>query len=485
MYHLTRYKYVFFAISLAVIVPGVLALIFWGLNLGIDFTNGTTVQLRFANKGVTADQLTTYFKDAGSQDVSVYLSTDPKDSIPVGHYAYLTFSRPIDSDTQAEVLKRLVKLDPADTTATTPTKGAQVVKTYSTVTYPGAKDSTALMVVLFDKAIKTDDIQKAMEKLPDTTIPPLNTEATPTPTTASGTPSTTAGATATAAAPTATPKATAAPTATATPAPTAQTFPVTLTKVQLGTNNVTYLVNTQTALSADKINSLVYGLDKQYGPTYVESVDTVGPSIASDTTRSAFLAVAVAALVIMCYIAFAFRKVGSVGQSFRYGASAIIALLHDALVVLGLWAIFGHFFGFKVDSLFLTAILTVIGFSVHDTIVVFDRIRENMSRRTSEPFETIVDASLIQTLNRSLNTSLTVLFTLSALTLFGGESIQEFTLALLIGIASGTFSSIFNASMILTVWETGEYKTWFGRGRKTVSPTNNRGRSRELVGTRR
>ena len=220
-------------------------------------------------------------------------------------------------------------------------------------------------------------------------------------------------------------------------------------------------------------------------PPMSQSVDTVGPSIASDTTRSAFLAVAVAALVIMCYIAFAFRKVGSVGQSFRYGASAIIALLHDALVVLGLWAIFGHFFGFKVDSLFLTAILTVIGFSVHDTIVVFDRIRENMSRRTSEPFETIVDASLIQTLNRSLNTSLTVLFTLSALTLFGGESIQEFTLALLIGIASGTFSSIFNASMILTVWETGEYKTWFGRGRKTVSPTNNRGRSRELVGTRR
>jgi preprotein translocase subunit SecF len=187
----------------------------------------------------------------------------------------------------------------------------------------------------------------------------------------------------------------------------------------------------------------------------------------------------------MCYIAFAFRKVGSVGQSFRYGVSAIIALLHDALVVLGLWAIFGHFFGFKVDSLFLTAILTVIGFSVHDTIVVFDRIRENMSRRTSESFETIVDASLIQTLNRSLNTSLTVLFTLSALTLFGGESIQEFTLALLIGIASGTFSSIFNASMILTVWETGEYKTWFGRGRKTVAPANNRGRSRELVGTRR
>jgi preprotein translocase SecF subunit len=477
VYHLTRYKYVFFAISLAVIVPGVLALIFWGLNLGIDFTQGTTVQLRFANKGMTSDQLTSYFKSSGAQDVSVYLSTDPKGSIPVGQYAYLTFSRPVDRDLQAEVLTRLQKLDPAGST----NKGAQLIKAYSTVTYPGAKESTALMVVAFDKAIKTDDIQKAMEKLPDTTIPPLNTEATPTPTAASGTPSATASATGTAA-----PTATAQPTATATPAPTnAQKFPVSLTKVQLGANDQTYLVNTQTALPADRLNQLVFGLDKQYGPTYVQSVDTVGPSIAADTTRSAFIAVAVASLVIMCYIAFAFRKVGSWRQSFRYGASAIIALLHDSLVVLGLWAIFGHFFGFKVDSLFLTAILTVIGFSVHDTIVVFDRIRENMSRRTSESFETIVDTSLVQTLNRSLNTSLTVLFTLAALTLFGGESIREFTLALLIGIASGTFSSIFNASMILTVWETGEYKRWFGRGRQAAVSTGSRGRSRELVGTRR
>jgi preprotein translocase SecF subunit len=320
-----------------------------------------------------------------------------------------------------------------------------------------------------------------MEKLPDTTIPPV-TSATPTPTANSGTPGATASASATGtAAPTAT--ATPAATATATPSTSAQKFPVSVTKVQLGENNQTYLVNTQTAISGDRLNQLVFGLDKQYGPTYDQGIDTVGPSIASDTTRSAFIAVAAASLVILLYIAFAFRKVGSWRHSLRYGASAIIALLHDALVVLGLWAIFGHFFGFKVDSLFLTAILTVIGFSVHDTIVVFDRIRENMSRRTSESFETIVNASLVQTMNRSLNTSLTVLFTLAALTLFGGESIQEFTLALLIGIASGTFSSIFNASMILTVWETGEYKRWFGGGRQTPTPTTRR--SRELVGTRR
>jgi preprotein translocase SecF subunit len=189
-----------------------------------------------------------------------------------------------------------------------------------------------------------------------------------------------------------------------------------------------------------------------------------------------------ASAAILLYIGIAFRKVGSLRQSFRFGASAIIALLHDALVVLGLWAIFGHFFGFKVDSLFLTAVLTVIGFSVHDTIVVFDRIRENMGRRTAESFDTVVNASLVQTMTRSLNTSLTVLFTLAALTLFGGESIREFTLALLIGIASGTFSSIFNASMILDVWETGEYKRWFRR--KPTAPVQQAKPRRELVKSR-
>jgi preprotein translocase SecF subunit len=205
-------------------------------------------------------------------------------------------------------------------------------------------------------------------------------------------------------------------------------------------------------------------------------------SVSSDTTRDAILAVLFASGAILLYIGIAFRKVGSLRQSFRFGASAIIALLHDALVVLGLWAIFGHFFGFKVDSLFLTAVLTVIGFSVHDTIVVFDRIRENMGRRTAESFDTVVNASLVQTMTRSLNTSLTVLFTLAALTLFGGESIREFTLALLIGIASGTFSSIFNASMILDVWETGEYKRWFRR--KPAAPVQQAKSRRELVKSR-
>jgi len=220
----------------------------------------------------------------------------------------------------------------------------------------------------------------------------------------------------------------------------------------------------------------------------VQQKSEVGGSIASETTQKAIGAVALASLFILIYIAIAFRRVGDVWKAARFGASAIIALLHDAFVVLGLWAIFGHFFNYKVDTLFLTAVLTVIGFSVHDTIVVFDRIRENLARRSNESLEQVVDTSLLQTVSRSLNTSLTVLLTLSALTLFGGESIREFTLALLIGIASGTYSSIFNASMILTVWETGEYKDWLPRLRRLFRRGRTPGEvatsKRELAGTR-
>ncbi len=206
--------------------------------------------------------------------------------------------------------------------------------------------------------------------------------------------------------------------------------------------------------------AIVAALQQRYGYAYVQASDEVGPAIASETTVNAILAVIAASVFILLYITFAFRKVGSLRQSVSYGACAIIALLHDALVVLGLWAIFGHFFDFKVDTLFVTAVLTVIGFSVHDTIVVFDRVRENLARRTGETFEEVVNASLVQTMSRSLNTSLTVLITLSALTLFGGATIRTFTLALLIGIASGTYSSIFNASMLLVVWENGEWRRW-------------------------
>ena len=171
-------------------------------------------------------------------------------------------------------------------------------------------------------------------------------------------------------------------------------------------------------------------------------------------------AVALAALAILIYITYAFR---GVQHAFRYGTAAIIAMLHDVLVVIGVEAILGHFLGWQADSLFLTALLTVIGFSVHDTIVVFDRIRENSNLYRRVDYETIVNHSIVQTLDRSINTQLTVMITLLALALFGGASIRHFVVILIIGIFSGTYSSIFNAPPILTVWENKEWRQWFRR----------------------
>jgi preprotein translocase subunit SecF len=157
--------------------------------------------------------------------------------------------------------------------------------------------------------------------------------------------------------------------------------------------------------------------------------------------------------MIVLYIAFAFRKVPKPASSWRFGVSAIVALIHDVLLVLGLFAIFGKYYDVEIDVLFVTALLTVIGFSVHDTIVVFDRIRENLPKYLSKPFSDIADISITQTLARSLNTSLTVVFVLVALLLFGGETIRWFVVALLTGIISGTYSSIFNATAVLAYWE--------------------------------
>ena len=181
------------------------------------------------------------------------------------------------------------------------------------------------------------------------------------------------------------------------------------------------------------------------------SFDSVGPTVSSAIARNAIISLLLVSLAIVLYIAWAFRNAPPPVSPWSFGFMAIAALLHDALFVLGVFSLLGHFLGVEIDALFVTAILTVIGFSVHDTIVVFDRIRENL-RREKGSFETIVNHSILETIARSINTSLTVLLTLLALFLFGGQSIRLFVLALLIGIASGTYSSIFNASPLLVTW---------------------------------
>ena len=188
-----------------------------------------------------------------------------------------------------------------------------------------------------------------------------------------------------------------------------------------------------------------------------ESLSTVGASVGSSIRNRSILAVFTASIGVLLYIAWAFRNTQS---PMLYGICAIAAMLHDALFVLGAFSILGVVLGVEIDALFVTAVLTVIGFSVHDTIVVFDRIRENLAISEGEPFTSVVNHSIAQTLVRSLNTSVTVVFTLFALLVFGGESTRYFVLALLLGILAGTYSSIFNASQLLVAWHLGEIQSF-------------------------
>jgi len=183
------------------------------------------------------------------------------------------------------------------------------------------------------------------------------------------------------------------------------------------------------------------------------SFESIGPTIGKELEKKTITAVGLALIVITFYIAFAFRKVAGQVSSFQYGLASLIALFHDVIIPIGAFALLGHFHNFEVGISFVAALLTVLGFSVHDTIVVFDRIRENLMKKNSLIFSEIVDLSLNQTLGRSINTVLTVLFTLMAIYAFGGESLKEFSLSLIIGVVSGAYSSIFIASPLLVSWQ--------------------------------
>lgn len=193
-------------------------------------------------------------------------------------------------------------------------------------------------------------------------------------------------------------------------------------------------------------------LKEKYGARVIDvNPQVVSPSFSGELIQNAIRSIALASLLIVLLIAFAFRNFG--WSAFRYGIAAIVALLHDALLVLGLFAMLGYFFEVEIDSLFVTALLTIIGFSVHDTIVVFDRIRENLRLNPGEALNPVINFSIMQTMTRSIVTGMTVVFMLVALYLFGGFSMRNFALALLVGVISGTYSSIFNASQIVSLWQ--------------------------------
>lgn len=220
-------------------------------------------------------------------------------------------------------------------------------------------------------------------------------------------------------------------------------------------------------VDADTAEAIVAQLSEEVAPVdkAASSVDSVSPAISKEVTRSAAIAVAIAAGVILLFIWWAFRRVPN---SFRYGFCAIAAMVHDILVTMGFMSIMGILFGWEADALFLTAMLTVIGFSVQDTIVVFDRIRENMPKHRGEGFEIIANRSLLETMHRSLATQLAAIFVMVSILLFGGESIKQFIAVLLVGLLSGTYSSIFIAVPLLVSWEEGDWRRVFHRRPRRV-----------------
>ncbi len=436
MFNLVKYRWLFIIISLLVIVPGVLSLLFTGLNVGIDFRSGATVDLR-PQKQLKIEQVRAALKPLNLSDLQVVLGDAGSNAAQAGNrIVWVRLNTQVDGTVQTAI-----------TTAIQNKYGSTVKAAYADIPGSDGKLFTQVTLTLFSSTPQISDIQTALAKLPNTGST-ATVSATPVATPGAGTPG---------------PVVKTTPTATSTPAATGT--PVKVVDIQQG--NSTQIVSLATT-STIGVNDLskVYAAVLNNTKTYVALNGNyeVSASVASDTIRNSIFAVIAASILILLYISFAFRKVN---RPWRYGACAIIALLHDVLVVVGIFSILGWAFHIQVDALFITALLTVVGFSVHDTIVVFDRIRENMQRRTSESFDEVVNASLVQTMARSLNTSLTVIFTLSALTLFGGTgSVHNFTLALLIGIVSGTYSSIFNASMLLVIWEKGEFP--FGPLRRRV-----------------
>jgi len=483
VFNLVKYRYPFLLLSLIVIIPGLISLAIFHLNVGIDFAGGSSIDLR-PQRQMTDVEVDNLLKSFNLRNPQIILGTN--NQIDGSKNIWVRLNTQIDDNVQN-----------AFKTALNTKYEKELNYDFMTVPQSGEKAYTLVSITGFANKPQVSDIQAALAKLPNTGNPNAPASAAATPTATVGT-TPTAVATAKAGV---TAKATPKAQATVSPVinPTTQqndatTLPVTIQNVSQGTTNQTINILTLTTVgkasgtsgvnNQTNIPAIQAAFLKQGGPYFqVISNSLVGPSVAGETTLMAFLAVAAASILILLYVWFSFRKIP---KAWRYGTCAIIALLHDVLVVVGVFSILGVLFSIQIDALFITGLLTVIGFSVHDTIVVFDRIRENMQRRSTETFEEVVNASLVQTMARSLNTSLTVLVTLLALTLFTGvgTSIFSFTLTLLIGIFSGTYSSIFNASMLLVIWENGELGLWRLSGKRHQVPARREQEARELARTR-
>jgi preprotein translocase SecF subunit len=405
----------FFLLSALITIPGLIFILLTpltggkeGLQFTIDYTGGTTWQIRFADPNVSADAVASVFRDNGLQAVVVKQGNGF-----------------MDIKTEAiGLLEQAPSPTPAPTLSAAPSGSA------------GASGSVA----------------PSPSASPATSPSPL----------ASGSTAPSAGSSV---APSPSPSPTPAPSASPTPAASGSAAPAS----SASASPAPPTGNTQLPTDG-KGGEMVRALQAKFGPIAEQaSLTTIGPVVSSDLVNQALVLILVGSLGILLWITYRFQDV-------KFGATALVALVHDVIVVVGIFAMLGTIFRIEIDALFVTAMLTVIGFSVHDTIVVFDRIRENRARHAGESFAEIVNHSILQTFARSIMTSFTVVLTLLSLYLFGGEAIRNFVLALLIGIISGTYSSIFNAAPLLVVWHEWEDRR-LGRAGSSRAPRTRRAAS--------
>jgi preprotein translocase SecF subunit len=396
----------FFLISALVTIPGLIFILLTpltggkeGLQFTIDYTGGTTWQIRFADPNVSADAVAAVFHANGLQAIVVKQQDN----------GFM--------DIKTEAIG-LLAAPPSPTPAPTLTSSAS----------PAASGSASAPVA--------------------SASPAPSAAAAPT-----GSASGSAGASA-------------APSTSASPTPTPSPAPSAAASAEASASPPPPTGNTQLPTDG-KGGEMVKALQAQFGPIAEQaSLTTIGPVVSSDLINQALLLILIGSVGILLWITYRFQDV-------KFGVTALVALVHDVIVVVGIFAMLGTIFRIEIDALFVTAMLTVIGFSVHDTIVVFDRIRENRARHAGEPFAEIVNHSILQTFARSIMTSFTVVLTLLSLYLFGGAAIRNFVLALLIGIISGTYSSIFNASPLLVVWHEWEDRR-LGRTGSSRTPRTRR-----------
>jgi preprotein translocase SecF subunit len=408
----------FFLFSGLIVVPGFIFILLTpltngkvGLQFSVDYTGGTEWQVQFKNVNASADEVRAVFVQNGVADAEV--SEDTSNMFTVRTKQYGLFPQPTlppptptpnASASASASVTPSASPSPSPSPSPTPAPTATPSATGSTGASPGAGASATAGAGASPSA-----------------SPSASATASPTPS------------------PAASPSASASASATPTPTP----APV---LNGIGQNGKACALQVPTEGKLAGI-ALALEADPKLGPISCTGEETtVGPIVSAQLIQQTVLLILLGSLGILIWVGIRFHSI-------KFGATALAALLHDVIVVVGSFAIMGTLFGVQIDSLFVTAMLTVIGFSVHDTIVVYDRIRENKARHAGEPFDAIVNHSILQTFGRSINTSFTVVLTLFALLFFAGASVHYFVLALLIGIISGTYSSIFNASPLLVVWQ--------------------------------